>query len=640
MTPTRSSSSRWARLRTAALSTLLLTSTFTQAFYLPGVAPAEYKDMDAVPLMVNALTPGSDSELKSVIPYDYYDPMFNFCQPEGGPRAQPESLGSILFGDRIWDSAFKINMRAPDKCRKLCQREVTTAQAQFINARIKENYVTNWLIDGLPVGHLRGARSKDQEKQLYSIGFPLGVDAGKEAPWFNNHYEIEIDYHHNLQKDTLRVVGITIDPISVLEAVEDTESCGIKTGETMPPMILSEKATTLVTYTYTVKWNEVPTAWATRWDKYLLVGEPRIHWFSLVNSIIIVLFLTGMVAMVLLRALHKDISRYNQQEAQEDFQEDFGWKLVHGDIFRTPSYPMLLSIIVGNGSQMFLMASVTILFAALGFLSPSNRGSLATVMIVFYMFFGVVAGFISARLYKMFGGEAWKANVIGTAFLFPAVIFGSFVALNFFLIGAKSSGAVPFGTMVGLIALWFLVSTPLSVLGSYLGFQRPKIENPVRANQIPRQIPDQVFYLRPIPSMLIGGILPFGAIFIELYFILNSIWFHKIYYVFGFLFMVFGILIMTCAEVTILMCYFHLCAEDYHWWWRAFFTSGASAVYIFLYSVMYYFTTLHIKSFTSVVLYFGWTAIMSIMFFVLSGAIGFFSTFAFVRKIYGSIKID
>lgn len=164
----------------------------------------------------------------------------------------------------------------------------------------------------------------------------------------------------------------------------------------------------------------VDQAWATRWDKFLLVSEPRIHWFSLVNSIIIVLFLTGMVAMVLLRALHKDISRYNQFEAQEDIQEDFGWKLVHGDVFRSPSYPMLLSIIVGNGSQMFLMATVTIIFAALGFLSPSNRGALATVMIVFYMFFGIVAGYISARLYKMFGGEAWKRNVAGTAFLFPS----------------------------------------------------------------------------------------------------------------------------------------------------------------------------------------------------------------------------
>ena len=35
----------------------------------------------------------------------------------------------------------------------------------------------------------------------------------------------------------------------------------------------------------------------------------------------------------------------------------------------------------------------------------------------------------------------------------------------------------------------------------------------------------------------------------------------SIYYVFGFLFMVFSILCLTCAEVTILLCYFHLCAE-------------------------------------------------------------------------------
>ncbi|KAF9354705.1 hypothetical protein BGX26_007468 [Mortierella sp. AD094] len=635
----RSSSSR----RITKLALLGLASVFTaQAFYLPGVAPHEYEAGDNVPLMVNALTPGSDSELKSVIPYDYYDPQFGFCEPQQ-EKAQAESLGSILFGDRIWNSPYQINMKEARNCERLCPPQtVSKEQAQFINARIRENYAINWLVDGLPAGHVRPGREPGTE--VYSIGFPLGQhDGGNKptmTPSLNNHYEIEIDYHHNVQKDTLRVVGIVVQPMSIANPVVGQAECGTLDAEQSTAVYLDENKATQVTYTYSVKWNEVATAWATRWDKYLLVGEPRIHWFSLVNSIIIVLFLTGMVAMILLRALHKDISRYNQLEAQEDIQEDFGWKLVHGDVFRTPAYPMLLSIIVGNGSQMFLMASVTIIFAALGFLSPSNRGSLATVMIVFYMFFGVVAGFVSARMYKMLGGEAWKSNVISTAFLFPSIIFGAFVALNFFLISANSSGAVPFGTMLGIVALWFLVSTPLSVIGSYLGFQRPKIDHPVRANQIPRQIPDQVFYLRSIPSMLIGGILPFGAIFIELYFILNSIWFHKIYYVFGFLFLVFGILILTCAEVTILMCYFHLCAEDYHWWWRAFFTSGASAFYIFAYSVMYYFSTLQIGSFTSMVLYFGWTAIMSLMFFVLSGAIGFFSTFVFVRKIYGSIKID
>lgn len=36
---------------------------------------------------------------------------------------------------------------------------------------------------------------------------------------------------------------------------------------------------------------------------------------------------------------------------------------------------------------------------------------------------------------------------------------------------------------------------------------------------------------------------------------------NQIYYMFGFLFLVFVILIITCSETTILLCYFHLCAE-------------------------------------------------------------------------------
>ena len=36
--------------------------------------------------------------------------------------------------------------------------------------------------------------------------------------------------------------------------------------------------------------------------------------FSIMNSLVIVLFLSGMVAMIMLRTLHKDIARYNQLE--------------------------------------------------------------------------------------------------------------------------------------------------------------------------------------------------------------------------------------------------------------------------------------------------------------------------------------
>ncbi|CAG8515208.1 12441_t:CDS:10 [Ambispora leptoticha] len=573
------------------------------AFYLPGVAPRDYREGDPVELVVNSLTPiigPNTQQLKSVIPYDYYHEQLHFCQPEK-KEGQSESLGSILFGDRIFNSPYQLRMLQEEHCKVLCQVEVPPKDAKFINDRIRENYAINWLIDSLPA-----ARSKTDPRsgeQFYSIGFELGDQQNQQnhqtRPQLYNHYSIKIEYH---TQDNIhyRVVGVLVTPKSKKTSLNDKNETNCETKE---QLTLNEDTVNTVVYTYDVEWTPTDKAWATRWDSYLHVFDPKIHWFSLVNSIVIVLFLTGMVAMILLRALHKDISRYNQIDDKEDVQEDFGWKLVHGDVFRPPANTMLLAVLLGSGAQLFFMTAVTLVFAVLGFLSPSNRGSLATVMIILYMLFGSVSGYVSARVYKMFGGESWIKNVFLTAFLFPLLIFSIFVFLNFFLVSVKSSGAVPAPTLFIIIALWFLIS---------------RVEHPVRTNQIPRQIPDQVFYLRPIPSMLMGGVLPFGAIFIELYFIMNSIWGSKVYYLFGFSSLVFVVLTITCSEVTILLCYFHLCAEDYHWSWRAFLTSGASGIYIFLYSIMYFITKLHITSFTSAVIYFGWTFVMSLMFFVLT----------------------
>jgi transmembrane 9 superfamily protein 2/4 len=50
--------------------------------------------------------------------------------------------------------------------------------------------------------------------------------------------------------------------------------------------------------------------------------------------------------------------RYRELETQEEAQEETGWKLVHGDVFRPPAQEMLLSVFVGNGVQVELLWGV------------------------------------------------------------------------------------------------------------------------------------------------------------------------------------------------------------------------------------------------------------------------------------------
>lgn len=332
--------------------------------------------------------------------------------------------------------------------------------------------------------------------------------------------------------------------------------------------------------------------------------------------------------------------RYNADESLEETLEESGWKLVHGDVFRPPRYPKLFTALVGSGVQIFCMALITIVLAMFGMLSPASRGALMTAGILLYVFMGLIAGYMAGRLYRTLRGQQWKSAAFWTATLFPAFVFGTGFFLNFFIWGKQSSGAVPFSTMMALISLWVCVCVPLTFIGYYFGFRKQPYEHPVRTNQIPRQVPEQVWYMHPALCLLMAGVLPFGAMFIELFFILSAIWENQFYYLFGFLFLVFVILVVSCGQISVVMVYFQLCGEDYHWWWRSLITSGGSAVYVAGYSLFYLSTKLEMTEFVPLLLYFGYTTIMVVTFWLLTGTIGFYAAYVFIRNIYGAVKID
>jgi len=260
--------------------------------------------------------------------------------------------------------------------------------------------------------------------------------------------------------------------------------------------------------------------------------------------------------------------------------------------------------------------------------------------LVMFVLMGVFAGYFSTRVYKMFQLSNWKRNTLWTALLVPGVVFTSFFFLNLLVWGQKSTGAVPFGTLVALLVLWFGVSVPLVYLGSYLAFRKEAIAMPLRVSNIPRSIPDLPFSLKTVPACLIAGILPFGAVSLEVVFIMSSVWSHQFYYMFGFLAIVFVLLVVNTAQVGIAFCYITLYNEDYHWWWRSFWIGSSTGFYLFLYGIYFFFQNEIATDSVAVVVYFTYMALASSLLGLLTGTVGYFACYYFVNKMYCSLKVD
>jgi transmembrane 9 superfamily protein 2/4 len=553
-------------------------------------------------------------------------------------------------------------------CQKLCQIEMTKVEAAKLRLHIKYGYHNNWIIDNLPSAAV-GLNSATGEKQMhYAGGFPIGFIAGDtKLPYIFNHVNIIIEYHQrDPAVETFRVVGFSVEPMSIDHAFQgeydwDGQSkeglakplstCTPNTHMDRSSITKNQvvKPDVKVLYTYDVTWKLSDVAWSSRWDVYLSEDNlvpAQVHWYSITNSILVVLFLSLLVVSVLVRNLRRDIAAYNALAALADEENDeeadeSGWKLVHADVFRPPqNMPMLYCVVVGSGVQMGLTILLSICFSAVGFLSPARRGSLMNGILVFYMLTGIVAGYVSSRFYKAFKGRLWQLCTVLTATLFPGVAFCLFLFFNVILFFLHSSASAPFLDVIILAAMWCCVSIPLVFLGAYFGYKQESMTFPTVTSTIARAIPPPQLLMHPKIGIMIAGVVPFAAAYVELFFIMTSLWMDQYYYVFGFTLIVYFILILTCAEVTVLLVYYQLCAENHRWWWFAFLAPGSTALYTFIYSMFWFKTLEASRMLMTYLLYFGYMAMICGAMLLVTGTVGALSSLWFVRKIFGTIKVD
>ena len=619
--------------------------------YIPGTRQRSYKSLDPISLLVDTV-----DSFHTQMPYDYY--YLKFCKPNKISE-EDENIGQVLAGEKIESTPYKILMNKKETFSELCEKELDDDDRSKFKWMIENEYYSNWMLDSLPAGYRVTQTTTKTNYISYISGIPIGF-ISEESYYLYNHLHFVVKVYRNKKNDEFKVVGFLIQPFSldttspggheelmeIIEQVKEYRESVLDPNEFITVSYhagISLKAHNLdlnsVNYTYSVEFEDSDVQWSSRWDNYLYREKAKVHWLSIINSFGMVIFLSLMVLHLFRKNVSRDISLYNES-LDEDSDIDSGWKQLRGDVFRPPPSLNLFCSLIGTGVQLILMAVFTLTFSCIGLLRPEHRGALVSIMLFLFAFMGIFAGYISGRFYKTLGGEHWKLNSLTVALLFPGLCFAVFFFINFLIWEEESSGAVDFLSLIELLYIWFAVSVPLTIIGSGLGYKKTAFKNPCKTSKIPKPILFRNNKLVVFVCLLAGS-LPFGCMFIELNYIMNSMWHISLfYYLFGFLFMCFVVLSLTSAEVSILMTYIILCREDYRWWWVSFGVAGSSGLYMFGYSAFYYFISLEITRFSSTILYFGYMLLVSVAYGVITGTIGFLATYLFIRKIYSMIKSE
>ncbi|KAG6478160.1 hypothetical protein ZIOFF_061592 [Zingiber officinale] len=551
----------------------------------------KYQAEDLVTLWVNKVGPYNNPQET----YNYY--TLPFCHPSENPAHKWGGLGEVLGGNELIDSQIPIKFERNIGKGTICTIELDATKVKKFADAIENSY---WF--------------------EFFIGFVGETDKNnKDKHYLYTHKNILIQHNTN----QIIHVNLTQENPKLLEPGKKFDM------------------------TYSVKWEPINVTFARRFEVYLDYPffEHQIHWFSIFNSFMMVIFLTGLVSMILMRTLRNDYAKYAREDddlesLERDVSEESGWKLVHGDVFRPTQNLALMSALVGIGAQLATLVLLVILLAIIGTLYI-GRGAIITTFIVCYALTSFISGYVSGGLYSRNGGKHWIKAMILTASLFPIICFGISFILNTIAIFYGSLAAIPFGTMVVVFILWAFISFPLALLGTVVGRNWSGLpNNPCRVKTIPRPIPEKKWYLTPSVISLMGGLLPFGSIFIEMYFVFTSFWNYKVYYVYGFMLLVFLILVIVAICVTIVGTYFLLNAENYHWQWTSFFSAASTAIYVYLYSIYYYYKKTKMSGFFQTSFYFGYTLMFCLGLGILCGAVGYLGSTLFVRRIYRNIKCD
>ncbi|XP_054815803.1 transmembrane 9 superfamily member 5 isoform X2 [Prosopis cineraria] len=517
-----------------------------------------------------------------------------------------ESLGEVLNGDRLSNTLYQLKFREHKIGETLCQKKLTIDEvAKFKQAIIDEFYFQMYL-DDLPFWGFMGR----VEEESWTVG-------GKGPKYYLfKHVQFDVLYNGN------KVVEINAfgDPSL---AVDITENVGVD-----------------VKFTYSVIWNATSIHFENRMDRYsrtsLLPIYQKVHWFSFVNSIVIIFLLMGLLTVLYMRHLKSALKRSSTVNHEDDIE--VGWKYIHGDAFQQPPNSPLFFAVLGTGTQLLILVCVLLFLACIGTLYPYNRGRLLNYLVLLYVLSSILAGYSASYFYAQFAQNGWEKSVFLSGILYTGPVFVTASILNIIALSYGATNALPFGAIVVILISFIFLVIPLLALGGVIGYRfRSEFKVPYTTKRHPREIQWRAWYRRTPCQMFIGGLIPFCAVVLQLHQLYASMWGYKIYTLPGMLFVTFITVIVITALVSIGLTYIQISVEDHGWWWRSVLCGGSTAIFMFLYSI-YFCMRSSMSGLMQLSFFIGYNACMCYAFFLILGVISFRASLLFVCHIDHAVK--
>mmetsp|Transcript_16580 Transcript_16580/g.24477 ORF Transcript_16580/g.24477 Transcript_16580/m.24477 type:complete len:632 (+) Transcript_16580:28-1923(+) len=628
-------------LRCFAAAALLLTVVDAKASSWRKIkrvrAGKQYEDHEEVHIVVNKVGPFNNPTET----YRYYS--LPFCQSHATHEEEDEAaeeenvsvsvmralekreagirhkhyMGESLVGDRRESSPYEITFMDSVDWRLLCKTTLDAKQLQKMQKAIFNNYFFEMFVEDLPMWGYIG----DTAEEDFIVN---EVEGNVGRTYLFPHLHFYLGYNNN------RIVSakVTTDMDRRVDITDVTSPIEVQ-------------------FSYSVEWFEDELEWKHRMSRYsdsrFLPSSFEIHWLSIINSFVLVLLLTAFLTIILLRVLKNDFSRYMELDNDTIEEEESGWKLIHGDVFRFPHHTTLFCAAVGTGNQLLCLTFCHLALALAGVISTNRRGSILAGVVVLYCLTSFVGGYSAVRLYRQMNGKLWVRCIMLQTLLFPVPVLGIFIWVNSVALFHGSTSALPLTAILSVIALFAFLCMPLTVLGGILAknYASPDFNSPTRTTKVSREIPTEIpWYRGRYFQLLIAGFLPFSAIYIELHYIFASMWGHQIYTLFGILLLAFILLVIVTSFITVALLYFQLAREDHRWWWASYMNGGMTGIFIYVYSFYYYYHRSGMSGLLQGSFYFGYMSIVSMAFFLMLGSAAFQFSLVFIKYIYSRVKCD